>query len=74
MTRHTPEGLASYRKTATTELEAELADRYEAPASGIEDVVRQLAETVAPVGRRRLLEPAPEAEGVPLGQREALAR
>jgi AcrR family transcriptional regulator len=66
--------LRAVKERALHQLEAELADRYEAPSRGIEDVVRQLVETVAPVGRRRLLEPAPEAEGVPLGQREALAR
>jgi AcrR family transcriptional regulator len=66
--------LRAVKDRALHQLEAELADRYDAPASGIEDVVRQLVEAVAPTGRRRLLEPAPEAEGVPLGQRETLAR
>jgi AcrR family transcriptional regulator len=66
--------LRAVKDRALHQLEAELADRYEAPAKGIEDVVRQLVEAVAPAGRRRLLEPALEAEDAPLGQREALAR
>ncbi|MGH3249599.1 MAG: TetR/AcrR family transcriptional regulator [Trebonia sp.] len=66
--------LRAVKDRALHQMEAELADRYEAPARGIEDVVRRLVQTAAPAARHRLLEPSPETEDALLGHREALAR
>jgi AcrR family transcriptional regulator len=66
--------LRAVKDRALHQMETELADRYEAPASGIDDVVRRLVQTAAPAARHRLLEPSPETEDALLGQREALGR